>query len=75
MTRRADPDRIFHGWRTAVRSALLRSGSMEPEMAEQWCDAWEAEATRRGLARNSDYWDAGKLWIDAQCAARKAPPN
>ena len=48
---------------------------MEPQDADLWCDAWEAEADRQGLARNSDYWDAGKLWIDAQCTARKRPPN
>ena len=29
----------------------------------------------QGLERGSDYWDAGKVWIDAQCAARKQPPN
>jgi hypothetical protein len=34
------------------------------------CDALEAEAALQGLARDADYWDAGKLWIDAQCAAR-----
>ena len=44
-------------------------------VAERWCGAWEAEAALRGLARDGDYWEAGKRWIDAQCAARKRPPN
>ena len=61
--------------RAAIRSQLLTGGRMEPDVAERWCDAWEAEAALRGLARDSDYWDAGKLWIDRQCAVNKRPPN
>jgi len=60
--------------RIAIRSALTERG-MDPDVAERWCDAWDAEAAMRGLARDGDYWDAGKLWIDTQCAARKRPPN
>jgi hypothetical protein len=48
---------------------------MDPDVANRWCDAWEAEAALRDLTRDSDYWEAGKLWIDAQCAARKRPSN
>jgi hypothetical protein len=61
--------------RAAIRSQLLTGGRMGPDVAERWCDAWEAEAALRGLARDSDYWDAGKLWIDRQCAINKRPPN
>jgi len=60
--------------RAAIRSALTGSG-MDPRVAERWCGAWEAEAAMRGMEPGGDYWDAGKHWIDAQCAARKQPPN
>jgi hypothetical protein len=68
-------DRPFQAWRSAIRERLLASRGLEPEMADLWCTAWEAEAKRQGRARDGDYWDAGTLWIDAQCAARKRPPN
>jgi hypothetical protein len=74
MTRRADPARLHQARRAAIRNRLISSGK-DPDVAERWCDAWEAEGVLRGLARDADYWDAGKLWIDAQCAARKQPPN
>jgi hypothetical protein len=48
---------------------------MDPAVAERWCDAWTAEAELRDLKRDGDYWDVGKKWIDAQCAARKRPPD
>jgi hypothetical protein len=48
---------------------------MDPNVAERWCGAWEAEAALRGMKPGDDYWDAGKRWIDAQCSARKQPPN
>jgi hypothetical protein len=67
-------ERIHQARRAAIRNRLTGSGK-DPDVAERWCDAWEAEAALRGLARNGDYWEAGKLWIDAQCAARKRPPN
>ena len=74
MTRRADPERIHQARRAAIRTTLIGAGK-DPNVAERWCDAWEAEAALQGVERNADYWDAGKLWIDAQCAARKLPPN
>ena len=60
--------------RTAIRSALTAAG-MDPNVAERWCGAWEAEAALRRIAPGDDYWDAGKQWIDSQCSARKLPPN
>lgn len=74
MSRRADPERIHQARRAAIRNRLISAGK-EPDVAEGWCDAWEAEAALRDLKRDGDYWDAGKLWIDTQCAARKRPPN
>jgi hypothetical protein len=68
-------ERIFRAWRAAIRNRLLTITGMERDIAERWCDAWEAEATRQGLPRDSEYWDAGELWITGQCAARKRPPS
>ena len=75
VTRRADPVRIHQARRAAIRNRLIGNTGLDLEVAERWCDAWEAEAALRGLTRDGDYWDAGKLWIDAQCAARKRPPS
>lgn len=61
--------------RVAIRDRLIESRGLDRDVAERWCDAWEAEAALHGIARDSDYWDAGKIWIDRQCAARKLPPN
>jgi hypothetical protein len=68
-------DRIDLARRATIRQRLIEGRGLDAEVAERWCDAWEAEATLRGLTRDGDYWDAGKGWIDAQCAARKKPPN
>ena len=67
-------ERIYRARRAAIRNRLIGSGK-DLAVAERWCGAWEAEAALRGLARDGDYWEAGKLWIDAQCAARKRPPS
>jgi len=38
---------------------------MGQERAEALCDAWEAEAARRGRQRNEDrFWRDGGRWID-----------
>ena len=66
--------RIDQARRAAIRNRLISTGK-DPDVAERWCDAWEAEAALRALKRDGDYWEAGKLWIDAQCAARKQPPS
>jgi hypothetical protein len=68
-------DEAHQARRAAIRDRLLTSPGLPPDVAEQWCDAWETEAALRGLARDDDYWDAGKLWIDRQCAVNKRPPN
>jgi uncharacterized protein YoaH (UPF0181 family) len=35
--------------------------------ADRWCLAWETEARRQVLKRDSiHFWDAGRGWIDAQ---------
>jgi hypothetical protein len=39
--------------------------------AERWCDAWEIEATRRGLPKDGEYWTLGGRWIAAERAAKR----
>lgn len=68
-------ERVHEARRAAIRKRFLAGPGMDRDVAERWCDASEAEAALQGLARDSDYWDAGKLWIDAQCAARKRPSS
>jgi hypothetical protein len=67
-------ERDHRSRRAAIRDTLISSGK-DPAVAERWCEAWEAEAALRDHKHEGDYWDAGKLWIDAQCAAGKRPPN
>jgi len=74
VTRRAYPDRNHLERRDAIRARLISLGK-DPDVAERRCDAWEAEAALRDLKRDGDYSDAGKLCIDAQCAARRRPPS
>lgn len=66
---------VFLAWRATIRDRLLTTRGLDPEAADLWCSAWEDEAKRQGRAQDGDYWDAGTLWIEAQCAARKRPPN
>jgi hypothetical protein len=72
VSRRANPEAIHVARRMAVRSRLTGEG-MAVELAERWCDAWEAEASRQGFARNADYWQSGAAWIAEQRAARRKP--
>ena len=74
VNRDVDPARNHQARRTAIRDVLIGSGQ-DPAVADRWCDAWDAEAALLGVERDGDYWDAGQRWIDAQCAARKQPPN
>lgn len=58
--------------RLSAQRGLTASG-ISVEQAEQWCDAWEAEAERQKLRPESDhFWEAGRGWIDAQRAFRKS---
>jgi hypothetical protein len=75
MTRRADLEQIHLARRDAIRDVIIQSRGLDPDVAERWCDAWEAEAVLQGIESSRDYWQVGKLWIDQQCAARKRPPN
>ena len=65
-------DRLFQVRREECRLHLTRFG--QPlELAERWCDAWEREAESRGWERTPEFWDHGRLWIDAQVALRRSP--
>jgi hypothetical protein len=70
MSRRADPERIFQARRDAIRNTLTVSG-MPLEAAEQWCDAWQIEAARRGLPRGGSYWQLGSERKAAERAAMR----
>ena len=74
VAHRADPERLHIARRTAIRNRLISDGR-DPEVAERWCVAWEAEAALRGLDRLRDDWEDGYQWISAQCVARKQPPS
>ena len=57
--------------RIATRHALI-IGGMSAVRSAMWCAAWETEAERQNIRRDSKYfWDAGRGWIDAQRAFRK----
>jgi hypothetical protein len=48
---------------------------ISPEQADGWCDAWEAEAFRRGIGGSGEFWEDGRRWIEEQRLSRKAPPE
>jgi hypothetical protein len=74
MTKLDESAQRYRARREAIRDHLARAG-MDPGVAERWCVAWEAEAALRGVGRTDDFWEAGRSWIDGQCAARRQPPN
>jgi hypothetical protein len=73
VSRRADPERIYQANRIAIRNGLTDYG-VSLELAERWCDAWEAEAASRNIERlTRDYWTFGSAWIREQRQARREP--
>jgi hypothetical protein len=74
MTDPKDAEEQYRERRDAIRQQLA-GGGMDPGVAERWCIAWEAEAALRGVRKSDDFWDAGRTWIDGQCASRRQPPN
>ena len=63
---------------TALRiltKARLISMQVPAYAVSRWCDAWEAEAARRGLEPGSAYWEDGIRWIIAKVAAGEPPPE
>ena len=49
----------------------VAGSGMALEAAERWCDAWELEATGRGLPRDGAHWQLGAEWIATERAARR----
>jgi hypothetical protein len=63
---------------TALRiltKARLLSMRVPAYAVGRWCDAWEAEAARRGLEPSADSWEDGIRWIVEKVAAGKQPPE
>jgi hypothetical protein len=63
---------------TALRmltKARLLSMQVPNYALGRWCDAWEAEAARRGLEPSADSWEDGIRWIVAKVAAGEQPPS
>lgn len=57
--------------RAGVITGLVAHG-VDRDLAERWCDLWEAEAIRQGIDSHRDhYWDAAKGWIDAHRGSTK----
>ena len=63
---------------TALRiltKARLLSMRVPSYAVGRWCDAWEAEAARRGLEASADSWEDGIRWIVERVAAGEEPPG
>jgi hypothetical protein len=60
------PERRFRpASRADVITGLTRIGT-DPAVARRWCELWEAEAARQGMAADGRYfWDGAMGWIDA----------
>jgi hypothetical protein len=65
-------ERLSQVRRDECRNHLTRMGQT-PELANRWCEAWEREADSRGWEQTPEFWDHGRLWIDAQVALRRSP--
>lgn len=60
-------DQLEFALRTVTQARLLGLGI--PAFAiGRWCDAWDAEAERRGLEMGQPYWEDGIRWILSQVA-------
>lgn len=66
--------RIFQARRSGCRTVLM-GGGVPADEADRWCDAWETEATKRGIGGSGTFWDDGRRWIDQQRLVKKAPPD
>jgi hypothetical protein len=67
-------ERLEFALRTVTKARLL--AMQVPAFAVgAWCDAWEAEADRRGLEPGAGSWEDGIRWIVAKVAAGERPPT
>ena len=73
MKRNEGPDRLGAARRHAVQQWLIGQG-MATTAADSWCDAWEAEASGRGLHPQSlDFWEGAGSWIAGHLKSRQPP--
>ena len=66
--------RVETALRLLTRARLL-SMQVPGYAVGRWCDAWEAEAARRGLEPSAESWEDGIRWIVAKVAAGEPPPG
>jgi hypothetical protein len=67
-----DDDRLERALRTLTAARLVGLG-IPAVMVGRWCDAWEAEAARRGLEVSAASWEDGIRWILGRVAAGEGP--
>ncbi len=60
--RHRNTQRIYEARRAGLAARL--ADTVGPERSEDLVKAWEQEAERRGLARESDgFWQQGEAWL------------
>ena len=69
-----DRDRLETALRMLTKARLM-SMHIPGFAVGRWCDAWEAEAERRGLEPSADSWEDGIRWIVSKVAAGEQPPD
>ena len=70
MARRSTPDRLNAAHRAGVRSRLMGDG-VDPDRADAWIAAWEAQEPRSVEQRDGAYRQAGWPWIAAERRLRQ----
>jgi hypothetical protein len=68
------PARVESALRMLTKARLV-SMRVPAFAVGRWCDAWEAEAKRRGLESSADTWEDGIRWIMSKVAAGELPPD
>jgi hypothetical protein len=63
-------DRNLKARRAGCRDALLGRG-LSHQLAERWCEAWEAHAVLHRLDRSSEFWQDGLDWIEGRLVANR----
>jgi len=69
-----EPARVQTALRILTKARLLTL-RVPAYAVGRWCDAWEAEAARRGLEPSADSWEDGIRWIVGKVAAGEQPPS
>jgi hypothetical protein len=69
-----EPEVLETALRTLTKARLL-SMQVPAYAVGRWCDAWEAEAERRGMDLDASSWEDGIRWIVAKVAAGELPPS